>query len=100
MSKAPDLDAVFCGSDQIARGAADGLRELGRKIPQDIALVGFDNWATMAEASSPPLTTVDMNLTRVGEISAEVLLAAIDGRASPGTTLVPCQLVVRDSTRA
>jgi hypothetical protein len=39
----PDCDAI-CGSDQIARGVADSLREMGRRVPDDIALVGFDNW--------------------------------------------------------
>jgi LacI family transcriptional regulator len=96
---APGTDAIFCGSDQIARGAAESLREMGCKVPDDIALVGFDNWTVMAEAARPRLTTVDMNLTRVGRTAAELLLAAIDGHASHGTRLVPCQLVVRESTR-
>jgi LacI family transcriptional regulator len=96
---APDADAVFCGSDQIARGVAEALREVGCKVPDDIALVGFDNWTVMAEASRPRLTTVDMNLTRVGRTAAELLLAAIDGHATHGPRLVPCQLIVRESTR-
>ncbi|MGO9660391.1 MAG: LacI family DNA-binding transcriptional regulator [Acidimicrobiales bacterium] len=96
---APDTDAVFCGSDQIARGVAESLRELGRKVPDDVALVGFDNWTVMAEAARPTLTTIDMNLTRVGRTAAELLLDAIDGRAAHGTRLVPCQLIVRESTR-
>jgi LacI family transcriptional regulator len=100
LRQAPDVDAVFCGSDQIARGAAESLREMGRKVPDDIALVGFDNWTVMAEASRPTLTTIDMNLTQVGRTAAEVLLAAIDGRPAHGTRLVPPELVVRDSTRA
>jgi LacI family transcriptional regulator len=100
LRQAPDVDAVFCGSDQIARGVAESLREMGRKVPDDIALVGFDNWTVMAEASRPHLTTVDMNLTQVGRTAAEILLAAIDGRPAHGTRLVPCQLVVRESTRA
>ena len=100
LRQAPDIDAVFCGSDQIARGVAGSLREMGRKVPDDIALVGFDNWSVMAEASRPRLTTVDMNLTQVGRTAAEILLAAIDGKTSHGTQLVPCQLVVRESTKA
>ena len=44
----PDVDAVFCGSDQIARGVADALREAGARLPDDIALVGVDNWEALA----------------------------------------------------
>jgi LacI family transcriptional regulator len=100
LRQTPDVDAVFCGSDQIARGVAESLRELGCKVPDDVALVGFDNWTVMAEASRPPLTTIDMNLSQVGQTAAQILLAAIDGRTTRGTRLVPCQLVVRASTRA
>jgi LacI family transcriptional regulator len=94
-----DLDAVFCGSDQIARGVAEGLQAAGRNIPGDIALVGFDNWTVMTDACRPPLTTVDMNLPLVGKRAAETLLAAIDGGTASGAELVPCRLVVRESTR-
>ena len=62
----PDVDAIFCGSDRIARGIADALRESGRRIPDDIALVGYDNWEVIATGCRPPLTTVDMDLPQLG----------------------------------
>lgn len=93
----PDVDGIFCGSDQIARGVLETLKEEGRDVPGDVAVVGFDNWRVMAEGSRPPLTTVDMNLERIGAVSASLLLAAIDGRSTSGTTTVPTALVVRDS---
>jgi LacI family transcriptional regulator len=93
------LDAIFCGNDQIARGVADALREAGRRVPDDVALVGFDNWEVMAESSRPPLTTVDMNLRELGRAAGERLLAAIEGRPSAGVQLLPCSLVVRESSR-
>ena len=95
---APATDAVFCGSDQIARGVSDALRELGYRVPDDVSLVGFDNWTVMAEAAQPPLTTIDMDLPEVGRIAAEVLLSAIAGHAEHGTRTVPSRLVVRSST--
>ena len=95
---APDIDAIFCGSDQIARGVADALRESGRRIPADVALVGYDNWEVLAAACRPPLTTVDMNLTQLGRYAAELLLAAIDGNPAHGLHRLGCRLVVRDST--
>lgn len=91
-------DAIFCGSDQIARGVGDTLRAVGRRIPEDVALVGFDNWAPMALGALPPLTTVDMCLEDVGRAAARHLLAAIGGDPAHGVHRVPCRLVVREST--
>ncbi len=96
----PDTDAIFCGNDQIARGVSDTLREAGRQVPDEIALVGFDNWEIMAAACRPPLTTVDMNLRELGHSAAERLLAAIDGQYTQGVERLPCSLVVRASSRA
>jgi LacI family transcriptional regulator len=94
----PDTDAIFCGSDQIARGVADSLREAGRAIPADIALVGFDNWEPMALGAQPPLTSVDMCLEEAGRRAAELLLAAIAGEPAHGVRTVPSRLVVRESS--
>ncbi|RKS73901.1 LacI family transcriptional regulator [Motilibacter peucedani] len=94
----PDVDAVFCGSDTVARGVTDALREEGRSVPHDVAVVGVDNWSLVAEACRPPLTSVDLNLEAVGRRAGELLLAAIDGRPSPGVHSLPCRLVVRDSS--
>jgi LacI family transcriptional regulator len=95
----PGLDAIFCGNDQIARGAADAVREAGRAVPEEVALVGFDNWEVIAAACRPPLTTVDMNLRQLGRAAGEHLLSAIEGRPSSGLQLLPCTLVVRESSR-
>jgi len=95
----PGVDAIFCGNDQIARGAADIVRESGRRIPEDVALVGFDNWEVIAESCRPPLTTVDMNLRQLGHVAGQCLLDAIDGRSEGGLRKLPCSLVLRESTR-
>jgi LacI family transcriptional regulator len=95
----PDTDAIFCGSDQIARGVADTLRATGRRIPDDVALVGFDNWEPMALGAQPPLTSVDMCLEEIGRVAAGLLLAAIAGETPHGVHTVPYRLVVRESSR-
>jgi LacI family transcriptional regulator len=95
----PDLDAIFCGSDQIARGVGDTLRAAGRRIPDDVALVGFDNWEPMTLGAQPPLTSVDMGLEEVGRAAAELLLAAIADEPTHGVRTVPSRLVVRQSSR-
>ena len=95
----PEVDGVMCGSDQIARGVADGLREGGAEVPSQVAIVGFDNWDVMVEAARPPLTTVDPNLTTLGRLAATRLMDAIDGRELPsGVHLQPCDLVLRQSS--
>jgi len=90
-------DALFCGNDQIARGAIEGLRDLGRSVPADVAVVGFDNWEVMANGARPPLTSVDMNLDELGRAAGECLLEMMSGRALAGVRRLPCSLVVRES---
>ncbi|MGH3167868.1 MAG: LacI family DNA-binding transcriptional regulator [Trebonia sp.] len=94
----PDTDAIFCGSDQIARGVSDALRESGRRVPEDIALVGYDNWDVFATTSRPPLTTVDMRLKELGRVAARRLLDSIESSPSRGLELLPCHLVIRESS--
>lgn len=94
----PDVDAVFCGSDQIARGVVETLREQGRRIPNDVAVIGFDNWEAMAIGCRPPLSTVDPDLHEVGRVAATNLLAAIEGNpVQPGIYTVPSWLAIRES---
>jgi LacI family transcriptional regulator len=91
-------DALFCGNDQIARGAADALRERGLSVPADVAIVGFDNWEVMALAARPPLTSIDMNLTALGREAGESLIGMISGKQLSGVWRRPCSLVVRQSS--
>jgi LacI family transcriptional regulator len=98
LEREPTVDAIFCGSDIIARGVMDGLRELGRRIPEDVAVVGFDNWEIIATHARPPLTTVDMNLHDLGREAAQRLLAQLEGDETAGTIRLPCTLVVRESS--
>jgi LacI family transcriptional regulator len=93
-------DALFCGSDQIARGAIDALREMGLAVPSDVAVVGFDNWEVMAEAVRPALTSVDMNLDALGREAGAALLEMMAGHKLKGVLRLPCSLVVRGSCGA
>jgi LacI family transcriptional regulator len=100
LRSSPDVQGIFCGSDQIARGVSDTLRLLGRRVPDDIALIGFDNWEPMACGADPALTSIDMCLEDVGRVAAEHLLSAINGEPTHGTHTVPCRLVIRGSSGA
>lgn len=91
-------DGIFCGNDQIARGVVDALRERGAKVPEDVSVIGFDNWEIMAAQTRPPLTTVDMNLKELGREAGLMVLALAEGRTvEPGLRKLPCKLVIRES---
>jgi LacI family transcriptional regulator len=96
----PNVDAIFCGNDQIATGACDTLTDMGRRIPDDVAIVGYDNWDVYAADGRPPLTTVDLNLEQLGATAVEHLIAALDGSRRSGVIRQPGRLVVRESTVA
>lgn len=94
-----DVDAVICGSDQIARGVIDTLRDAGRTVPDDVAVISFDNWQVLATNARPELTTVDFNLEHLGKTAARYLLTAMGERKlEPGVHRLPVSLVIRGST--
>lgn len=98
LERHPEVDAVIAGSDHIGRGVMDAVRESGRRIPDDVAVVGFDNWDILVEGARPQLSSVDMNLQQLGRLAAEALVAMIDGTARHGRVRNPVELVVRGST--
>jgi LacI family transcriptional regulator len=91
-------DAIFCGNDQIARGVADALRDRNIAVPGDVAIVGFDNWNVMVEASRPPLSSIDMNLEALGREAGSRLISMMAGERATGIRRLPCSLVVRQSS--
>ncbi|MFJ9685040.1 LacI family DNA-binding transcriptional regulator [Streptomyces bacillaris] len=98
LARRPDLDAVFAASDVMAAGARQVLREAGRRIPDDVALIGFDD-SVVARHMHPPLTSVRQPIEEMGRRMAELLLEEIAGRSGERPTVVlPTELVVRDSS--
>ncbi|WP_199036541.1 LacI family DNA-binding transcriptional regulator [Glycomyces salinus] len=96
LSDEPDLDAVFAASDLMAHGALIALREAGRRVPEDVAVVGFDDIA-MASYSEPPLTTVRQPITDIGRTLALHMLALLAGEPVQRETILPTELVQRES---
>ncbi|NJQ01144.1 LacI family DNA-binding transcriptional regulator [Streptomyces zingiberis] len=95
LAEHPDLDAVFAANDNMAVGALRTLRGAGRRVPGDVAVVGFDDLAP-AGVSDPPLTTVHQPIQALGREMARMLTALIGGQ-TPTPLLLPTRLVVRAS---
>ena len=92
----PTLTGLLCFTDQIAIGATQAGRVLGRRIPEDLSVVGFDD-VPRAQTWDPPITTIRQPLVDKGRVAAELLLEQIDG-ARPRRIELPIELVVRAST--
>jgi DNA-binding LacI/PurR family transcriptional regulator len=98
LARAPDLDALFVASDPMAVGALAALRAAGRRVPDDVAVVGFDD-APVAKTCDPPLTTVAQPLPDMARLMTDLLVARIEGLAGPDDHhVVPTTLVRRAST--
>lgn len=96
LSRAPDLDAVFAASDLMAAGAARALTEAGRRIPEDVAIVGYDD-SDVARTHEPPLTTVRQPVEEMGREMVRALHRAMgDGSIAP--VVLDAELVVRASS--
>lgn len=95
LEQAPDLDAVFVNGDLMAVAAMKTAQELGRRVPEDIAVVGYDD-LSIAAFSSPPLSTVRQNIPLAGQLLARTLIGTIQTGAISNIT-VPVELVVRQS---
>ena len=98
LDREPRLDAVFAASDLMAGGALRALRDAGRRVPQDVALVGFED-APVARQTEPPLTTVHQPVEEMGRRMAELLdrPGSADSRYTDSHVLLDTHLVRRAS---
>ncbi len=89
--------ALFAGMDALAIRALETLRELGLRVPQDVAVAGFDN-VEFSEFTQPPLTTVQQPLAEMGRLAAELLFDRLEGKTTRAVCKrLPCRLVIRKS---
>lgn len=97
LDRRPGVDAVFAASDLMATGVLRALRRTGRKVPDDVAVVGFDD-SPLAQHTDPQLTTVRQPIDAMGErMVAELLALVCDGHKSPAGLVLDTELVLRDS---
>jgi DNA-binding LacI/PurR family transcriptional regulator len=95
----PEVTAIFAANDQIALGVLWALHEAGRRVPEDVSVVGFDDIPESA-FFTPPLTTVRQDFAALGRRAVSLILAQIDGSAPrvPSQIVIPTELVVRRSS--
>lgn len=96
IKRVPNLDAVFINSDLMAIAAMDMIREHGKRVPEDIAVVGYDD-LSIAANSNPPLTTIRQNIPLAGKMLAQNLIQFLQTKVATNVS-IPVDLVVRKST--
>ena len=90
-------DGVFAANDNMALGALQAMREVGLRVPDDVALVGFDD-VPFAATTVPALTTIRQPIQQAGQIATELLLELVDDpQHAPRQFILPTELVVRVS---
>jgi LacI family transcriptional regulator len=89
-------DAIFVASDLMASGAINQLAAAGLRVPEDVAIVGFDD-SPVATATTPQLTTMRQPSLQQGQVMAGVLLELLSGRDPRRVTILDTELVVRES---
>lgn len=99
-TRPPGFTALFCGNDTVAIGAMSALREAGVRVPDDVAVVGFDD-VPMAAHAAPPLTTIRSPLLPMAVAAAHLLVDLVEGReVAEVSTQLATELVVRSSCGA
>ena len=95
LNKSSEVDAVFVNSDLMAIAAMDTIREEGRRVPEDIAVVGYDD-LSIAAHSNPPLTTIRQNIPLAGKLLAQNLIEYLQTGMVTNVS-IPVELIIRKS---
>ncbi|XEC92514.1 LacI family DNA-binding transcriptional regulator [Paenibacillus tarimensis] len=98
LSKHPEITAIFCASDLMAIGAMQGLKSMGKTVPDDVSIIGFDNIG-LSSYCTPSLTTMNQNKYDMGYRSAQMLIDMLEGRHVHPHISLHAELVERNSVR-
>ncbi len=94
----PDTTAVFCMSDTVAMGVIRALADIGRRVPEDVGVIGFDG-IEMGKYFIPRLTTVEQPIAEIARESVHLLMEMLESDAPPRHIAVPAKLLIRESAR-
>jgi LacI family transcriptional regulator len=93
----PEITAVFCASDLMALGVIKAVKKLGKRVPEDVAIIGYDD-ILLASYFSPPLSTVAQNKFAMGYEAAKLLIQMLEGKAESHVKILETELKIREST--
>jgi LacI family transcriptional regulator len=93
----PEITAIFCASDLMGLGALKAANKLGKRIPEDLSIVGYDD-IILAAYASPPLTTIAQNKFKMGYEAAKLLIHMLEGSYKPENVTLETELIIRNST--
>jgi LacI family transcriptional regulator len=100
LSRYDQMTALFCFNDRVAMGAYDALRQMQKRIPEDVAVIGFDNYELIAANVHPELSTMQLPHYEMGRWAVETIMQISRGTGEKGATpqmMLPCPLVMRNS---
>ena len=93
-----ETDAYICSNNILAYRVLQALKDKGKRVPEEIGIITFDNYP-MAEYMTPPLTVIDVDTYRLGEMAAELLIRKIKEKGQINReNLIPTELIIREST--
>lgn len=96
----PDITALFCQTDDMAVGAMSALWQAGKRVPDDISIIGFDD-IRYAEMSVPPLTTIRQPIQLIAEVAIRQVISLIrEPQTIPINSILPTELIIRSSTKS
>ena len=97
IKKYKEIDAIICGDELISAGMIRALSKLNKNIPEDVAIISFDN-QSIAQISYPMITTIDVDLFELGYQSAKMLFDQIEHHTTKKQGLLSTEIVERETT--
>ena len=92
-----NFDGIFASSDLIAAQILQVCGKIGKRVPEDIKLIGFDD-VMISRLTTPPISTVHQPIKEMAETAVDLVIAASEGRVVPKRTLLPVTYIEREST--
>ena len=92
-----EIDGIFASSDLIAAQVLQVCRKLGKRVPEDIKLIGFDD-VLISQLTTPPISTIHQPIKEMAEMAVDLVISSSEGKVVPKRTILPVSYIEREST--